>query len=79
MGKIKGWEKVQISHQPHPKNVNWIEAIWRNNASEIIISKGNRYEYVKKFRGVTQYYANSDTKKEIFDYAMKHMRSHPNG
>jgi len=80
MGKIKGWKKIRITHQPKPKYISWIIGIWKSNNSEIIIKKeGVEYIRVRKFQGVTQGYIIFKTKQLALDNTIKYMRLHPNG
>ena len=80
MAKIKGWKKVDITHQPEPIRISWKENIWVSGKSKIEINRvGDTFEYIRTFLGVTQAYKIFKTKKQALDYAYKYMRSHPNG
>ena len=80
MGKIKGWKKVNITHQPKPMRVSGKEGIWVTDNSKIEVNKiGERYEVIRTFLGVTQSYLTFDTKKQALSYTIQYMKSHPNG
>ena len=77
---IKNWTKKTITHQPKPKHISWIEGIWKNNKTELIIKKtGTRYEYIRNFYGVGQASKTFSNRAEAIKYAIKYMKAHPRG
>ena len=80
MGKIKGWKKIKITHQPKPIRIGWKEGVWVTDKSKIEVNKiGNRYEAIRTFLGVTQGYTTYKTKANAMNSAYDYMRRHPRG
>lgn len=82
MGKIKGWNKVKITHQPNPIRLKWKESVWVSDKSKIEINKtGNlgQYEYIRTWQGVTQGYLTFKSKEQAMKKAISYMRANPNG